>query len=516
MGHGSCFCEVPRLFLASHSETYCPHVADLRFDFQGSALMMHAPMYLSMRWVREIRISGSCGIKNQGSAKSSKTMLWQRGFLLEGTTVKWLHSGLEMYAFHDATTRLREAERNAGQESFLEDADVVFPPQVGYIVDRTRFGRNYICLGMSSGNIYGLTIDGALHTAGRQTFHIRNTNYILVKIVLVVLSLSEFQQLSELGITWTSQIKEISWQIEGNSWDIIINPEAFVVEDHGKMRGITLPLIHPESPQSLVFKSNQTHEQRIQGLINRSHARVAGYFPTNTSSVAQTRPPYPSFKSYYLYMDTGSDLTWIQCEGCRAPGGRCLNQKEPVYPNSLSGSYYPLPCKKHKLCAPNQCINASCSYNVRYLDNTSSSGILASENYVFNSTFGKMEVLKDLVYGCGIDNRKNYGNNSNQIAGMMGLGWGSYSILSQANSLTEGRFSYCLPAISKYTQKWPNTYLRFGNDARQAVNSKKLNVSDRDFRLRGDGSGGCIIDSILQTHKTGLCRIGKGIEEDLM
>ncbi|KAL2238942.1 UNVERIFIED_CONTAM: Aspartyl protease 25 [Sesamum indicum] len=219
-------------------------------------------------------------------------------------------------------------------------------------------------------------------------------------------------------------------------------------------------------------------------------------------------------------MDAGSDLLWIQCEGCRAPGGRCFNQEGPVYPNSLSGSYYPLPCKKHKLCPPNQCINASCSYNIKYLDNTSSSGILATENFVFNSTFGKMEVLKNLVYGCGIDNRKNYGNNSNQIAGIMGLGWGSYSIFSQANSLTESRFSYCLPAISKYTQKWPNTYLRFGNDAVKqssssttpllrindqkvyhvvlqgiSVNSKTLNVSDRDFRLRGDGSGGCIIDS---------------------
>ncbi|KAL0435831.1 UNVERIFIED_CONTAM: putative aspartic protease [Sesamum radiatum] len=317
------------------------------------------------------------------------------------------------------------------------------------------------------------------------------------------------------------------------------------------MRGITLPLIHPESPESPMFKSNATYEQRIRGLIYQSHARVPGYLPT---SVAQStfpcnvnpdlvrpqvsiqypyyymvkigigtftaRPPYPSFKSYYLYMDTVSDLLWIQCEGCRAPGGRCFNQKEPVYPNSLSGSYYPLPCKKHKLCVPTQCIGASCSYNVRYLDNTSSSGVLASENFVFNSNVGKMEVLKNLVYGCGVDNRKNYGNNSNQIAGIMGLGWGSYSILSQANSLTEGRFSYCLPAISKYTQKWPNTYLRFGNDAVKpsnssttpllrindqkvyhlvlqgiSVNSKKLNVSDRDFRLRGDGSGGCIIDS---------------------
>ncbi|KAL0419979.1 UNVERIFIED_CONTAM: Zinc finger protein CONSTANS-LIKE 13 [Sesamum radiatum] len=62
---------------ATGRHTVLWHVADLRFDFQGSALMMHAPMYLSMRWVREIRISGSCGIKNQGSAKSSKTMLWQ-------------------------------------------------------------------------------------------------------------------------------------------------------------------------------------------------------------------------------------------------------------------------------------------------------------------------------------------------------------------------------------------------------------------------------------------------------
>ncbi|KAL0459618.1 UNVERIFIED_CONTAM: Aspartyl protease AED3 [Sesamum latifolium] len=317
------------------------------------------------------------------------------------------------------------------------------------------------------------------------------------------------------------------------------------------MRGLTLPLIHPESPESPMFKSNATHEQRIRGLIYQSHARVAGYLPTSVAQSASpynvnpdlvrpqvsiqypyyymvkvgigtftARPPYPSFKSYYLYMDTGSDLLWIQCEGCRAPGGRCFNQKEPVYPNSLSRSYYPLPCKKHKLCVPNQCIGASCSYNVRYLDNTSSSGVLASENFVFNSNVGRMEVLKNLVYGCGVDNRKNYGNNSNQIAGIMGLGWGSYSILSQANSLTEGRFSYCLPAISKYTQKWPNTYLRFGNDAVKrsnssttpllrindqkvyhvvlqgiSINSKKLNVSDRDFRLRGDGSGGCIIDS---------------------
>ncbi|KAI3449542.1 hypothetical protein Pfo_006207 [Paulownia fortunei] len=321
-----------------------------------------------------------------------------------------------------------------------------------------------------------------------------------------------------------------------------------------KTNGMTLPLIHPEFHESPVFESNPTHEQRIQRLIYQSHARAAGHLSTIVSSVAKsksshnmdpdlvrpqvgiqspyyymvkigigtfkTKPSYPSFKSYYLYMDTGSDLSWMQCEGCRAPGGRCFAQKEPVYPNSRSGSYHPLPCNKHSLCVPNQCINNSCSYNVRYLDSTSSSGILASENFAFTSDVGQMEFVKNLIFGCGVDNRKSYGNNSNQIAGIMGLGWGSYSILSQANSLTEGKFSYCLPAINKYTQKWPNTYLRFGRDIVKrtnlsvtpllrnkdqkvyhvilqgiSINSKKLSISDQDFRLRSDGSGGCIIDS---------------------
>ncbi|KAK6141325.1 hypothetical protein DH2020_024923 [Rehmannia glutinosa] len=204
----------------------------------------------------------------------------------------------------------------------------------------------------------------------------------------------------------------------------------------------------------------------------------------------------------------------------QSPGGRCFPPKEPVYPNLGSGSYNPLPCNKHSLCVPNQCINNSCSYNVRYLDSTSSSGVLASENFVFSSDVGKIEVVRNLVFGCGVNNMKNYGNNSNKIAGIMGLGWGSYSILSQANSITEGKFSYCLPAINKYTHEWPNTYLRFGRDIIKrvnlsvtpllrnkdqkvyhlvlqgiSINSKKLKISDQDFRLKNDGSGGCIIDS---------------------
>ncbi|KAJ4828505.1 hypothetical protein Tsubulata_046228 [Turnera subulata] len=36
-----------------------------------------------------------------------------------------------------------------------------------------------------------------------------------------------------------------------------------------------------------------------------------------------------SFKSYNLAIDSGSDLTWIQCEECKSPGNTCFPQKDP-------------------------------------------------------------------------------------------------------------------------------------------------------------------------------------------
>ncbi|GFQ03321.1 aspartic proteinase nepenthesin-1 [Phtheirospermum japonicum] len=127
-----------------------------------------------------------------------------------------------------------------------------------------------------------------------------------------------------------------------------------------------------------------------------------------------------------------------------------------------------------------------------------------------------------MVFGCGIRNKGFIESaKDNLVAGIMGLGWGSYSFLSQATPITEGKFSYCLPEIKKSTHAWPNTYLRFGKDIiKQAnlsvtpllrnkdqkvyhlilqgisIDNKKLKkISNQDFKIRDDGSGGCIIDS---------------------
>lgn len=234
----------------------------------------------------------------------------------------------------------------------------------------------------------------------------------------------------------------------------------------GKTNGLKLPLIHPQSPEKL--GSDELSDETNVSIRPQVHIQSPYYYMVKISiGTFKPKPLNPTYKSYYLYMDTGSDLLWLQCEGCRAPGGRCFPQREPVYPSSASSTYHPLPCNKHTLCLPNQCTNGSCSYNIRYADNTSSSGLLASENF----TFGSDPATMQLVFGCGVKNTNSYGDSSNQIAGVMGLGWGSSSLLTQAYPTTQGTFSYCLPLINKYTQKWPTTYLRFGRDIIKRPNS---------------------------------------------
>ncbi|KAK9281836.1 hypothetical protein L1049_004742 [Liquidambar formosana] len=257
----------------------------------------------------------------------------------------------------------------------------------------------------------------------------------------------------------------------------------------GKPNGLTLRLIHRDSPESPIYPGNLTSAQRIQRLVDQSNAR-AHYLSSILSKTNTSQSVYPSiirplvaiqaqllymveigigtlvgspsYMSYYLLLDTGAELSWTQCEGCMEPGRHCYPQSEPYFPNGRSHSYQPLPCNGHPLCTPNECIGAYCSFDLRYADGDSVLGILASETLTLSSnTRGRKESLR-IVFGCGIDNRlQTFGNrSSNKIAGIMGLGWGARSFVRQINLVTGGAFSYCLT----YGVQGSTTYLRFGAD----------------------------------------------------
>ncbi|KAK1301977.1 Protein ASPARTIC PROTEASE IN GUARD CELL 1 [Acorus calamus] len=139
------------------------------------------------------------------------------------------------------------------------------------------------------------------------------------------------------------------------------------------------------------------------------------------------RPPKP----LSLVLDTGSDLTWLQCRPCLD----CYQQSDPIFDPSSSSSYSPLPCSS-PLCRSldvSACArNRSCLYQVSYGDGSFTVGDFASESVAFGDGNDQRIAL-----GCGHDNEGLFVG----AAGLLGLGAGALSFPSQIKVST---FSYCL------------------------------------------------------------------------
>ncbi|KAK9080599.1 hypothetical protein SSX86_000357 [Deinandra increscens subsp. villosa] len=145
-----------------------------------------------------------------------------------------------------------------------------------------------------------------------------------------------------------------------------------------------------------------------------------------------------------LIVDTGSDLTWVQCEPC----GSCYNQQEPLFNPSHSPSYKQVLCKSPTcqdladatgssgVCGFN---SSTCNYYISYGDGSYTRGDLANDNLVLGTT-----LFEGFVFGCGRVNDGLFGG----VSGLMGLGRSALSVVSQTYSVFEGVFSYCLPSVT--------------------------------------------------------------------
>lgn len=144
------------------------------------------------------------------------------------------------------------------------------------------------------------------------------------------------------------------------------------------------------------------------------------------------RPPVPQL----VGIDTGSDLLWVQCRPC----ADCFRQSTPIFDPSKSSTFVDLsydspicPNSPQKKCNHlNQCI-----YNASYADGSTTSGNLATEDIVFETSDQGTVTVSSVVFGCGHSNR---GRFDGQQSGILGLSAGDQSIVSRLGS----RFSYCI------------------------------------------------------------------------
>ncbi|XP_065862345.1 aspartic proteinase CDR1-like [Euphorbia lathyris] len=214
------------------------------------------------------------------------------------------------------------------------------------------------------------------------------------------------------------------------------------------------------------------------------------------------QPPVPQL----VILDTGSKLFWVQCKPCQ----HCFHQKTPIYDPSLSSSYLNLPCND-SICnhIPNtQCDpSGDCTYQIYYMDKSSSKGHIGTEKITFNTPDDGVGVLNDVVLGCGHENNLQAGGAG---SGVLGLGYSRTSIVNKIGL----RFSYCIGNV--HDPRYIFNQLILGDSAIMegystdidimngfyyltlegiSLGEERLEIDSDLFKKNWNGEGGTIIDS---------------------
>ncbi|XP_050373532.1 aspartyl protease family protein 2 [Argentina anserina] len=291
---------------------------------------------------------------------------------------------------------------------------------------------------------------------------------------------------------------------------------------------LQLPLLHRHpSPTPTQALSSDTRRLSLLHSRSASSPIVSG---ASTGSgqyfvhLLLGSPPQPLL----LVADTGSDLVWLRCSACkncsrRSPGSAFLARHSSTFSPfhcydsacRLVPRPDPAPCNHTRLHSP-------CRYQYTYSDGSTTAGFFSKETTALNTTAGKPAKLPHLSFGCGFDisGPSLTGPSFNGAHGVMGLGRGPISFISQLGHQFGSTFSYCL---MDYTlSPPPSSYLRIGASESDvvsklsytrlilnplsptfyyigiksvSVNGVKLAVRPSVWSLDKDGNGGTVIDS---------------------
>ncbi|KAL0016569.1 hypothetical protein SO802_003638 [Lithocarpus litseifolius] len=177
-----------------------------------------------------------------------------------------------------------------------------------------------------------------------------------------------------------------------------------------------------------------------------------------------------------LMFDTGSDITWTQCQPCLKS---CYQQKEPTFDPSKSSTYSNISCSS-SVCSQLSsatgispgCSSSTCVYGIKYFDQSFSAGFFGKEKLTLKSR----DVFNNFLFGCGQNNQGLFSG----AAGLLGLGRGPLSLIQQTATKYNRVFSYCLPSTSSATGS-----LTFGKTASSSIKFTPLSKLTEDTSFYG-------------------------------
>ncbi|KAE8658620.1 Detected protein of unknown function [Hibiscus syriacus] len=235
--------------------------------------------------------------------------------------------------------------------------------------------------------------------------------------------------------------------------------------------GFSVELIHRDSPLSPFYNPSLTSLEILTNNTIRSRDRVKHLQSLVNQKVIQSvvapvevgvdymmklsfgTPPV----EYWVVIDTGSDLSWIQ----RVPCTKCYSQSSSLFDPKASSTYkaFSSDSQTCRTLTETNCSKTNdCQYHVYYGDMSRTIGVLSSDTLSFGSQKATFPLS---IFGCGHGNQLTVGIANPGIAGLVGLGWGNFSLVSQIRTQIDHRLSYCfVPQSAKSSGK-----LSFGQES---------------------------------------------------
>lgn len=166
-------------------------------------------------------------------------------------------------------------------------------------------------------------------------------------------------------------------------------------------------------------------------------------------------------KDYYLHVDTGSDILWVNCAQCSP----CAKETDiddltlKLYDPRSSSTAELVPCSGGYCTEFNKgpissCVsNGVCAYGLQYGDGSGSVGYFVQDVIGFDQVSGNLQTTtgnSSITFGCGIEQTGNLASSTGALDGLIGFGASSTSMLSQlaSSGKVKKKFAHCLDGKS--------------------------------------------------------------------
>ncbi|XP_008813298.2 aspartyl protease APCB1 [Phoenix dactylifera] len=225
------------------------------------------------------------------------------------------------------------------------------------------------------------------------------------------------------------------------------------------------------------------------------------------TSILVGNPPRP----YFLDVDTGSDLTWIQCD---APCSSCAKGPHPLY-KPTKGKIVPPGDSMCLEMQSNQNLGycescPQCDYEIEYADHSSSMGVLARDQMYLTVANGGRTKL-DFVFGCAYDQQGQLLASPAKTDGILGLGRGKISLPSQlANQgILSNVVGHCFTSEADgggymflgddFVPRWGMTWVPILGDLTNYYRARVLKISYGGQQLKVGRKGGNVIQVVFDS-----------------